>query len=83
MTPDTINEQVKVWAFFDNGIFPIAMNWQRRFVKFEKLIFSSSKRIGDTKIVSLVCASQTANFELEYNAENYSWKIKKVMPLEE
>ena len=75
-----LDDDVKVWAFFDHGIFPIAMNWNRRFVKFEKLIFSSTKRVGDTKLVDLVCASDTSNFELEYNASNYSWRVKKVMP---
>lgn len=75
-----VDEEVKVWAFFDRGIFPIAMNWNRRFVKFEKLIFSSSKKVGDVRLVDLVCASDTSNFELEYNSSNYSWKVKKVLP---
>ena len=75
-----LDDDVKVWAFFDHGIFPIAMNWNRRFVKFEKLIFSSSKRVGDTKLVDLVCASDTSNFELEYNTGDYSWRVKKVLP---
>src|SRR3990167_3421695 len=68
-----VDEEVKVWAFFDPssrsssgqvGIFPIAMSWNRRFVKFEKLIFSSSKKVGDVRLVDLVCASNTSNFEL-------------------
>lgn len=82
-----IDEQVKVWAFFPSSqgssgqvILPIAMNWNRRFVKFEKLIFSSSKKVGDTRLVNLVCASDTSNFELEYNSGDYSWRVKKVMP---
>ncbi len=75
-----VDETVKVWAFFDKGIFPIAMNWNRRFVKFEKLIFTSSKRVGSVKVVDLVCASDTSNFELEYNSEDYSWRVKRVMP---
>lgn len=82
-----VNEEVKVWAFFDPSagsgqarIFPIAMNWNKRFVKFEKLIFSSSKKVGDAKLVDLVCASDTSNFELEYNSSNYSWRVKKVLP---
>ncbi len=73
-----VDDKVKVWAFFDQGIFPIAMNWNRRFVKFDKVIFSSSRRVGDSRMVDLVCASDTANFELEYNANNYIWKVKKV-----
>lgn len=76
-----INEKVKVWAFFDNDIFPIAMNWNRRFVKFEKVILKTSRVIGSITFVDLVCASSTANFELEYNSSNYSWKVKKVMDL--
>ena len=82
-----IDETVKVWAFFDPSagsgqasIFPIAMNWNRRFVRFEKLIFISSRRVGDTKIVELVCASETSNFELEFNTNNYSWKVRRVTP---
>ena len=83
-----VDDEVKVWAFFDPssrsssgqaGIFPIAMNWNRRFVKFEKLIFSSSKKVGDTKLVDLICTSDTSNFELEYNTSNYSWRVKKVI----
>lgn len=76
-----IDEPVKVWALFDKGIFPIAMNWQRRLVKFEKLILTTSKRIGEAKLLTLICGSDTANYELEYNCENHLWKVKKVMPL--
>lgn len=76
-----INEPVKVWVFFDHGIFPIAMRWQRRLIKFEKLIFSGRRKVGQTEIIDLVCASDTANFELEYNSDNYSWKVKRVMPI--
>ncbi|OGD97301.1 hypothetical protein A3A49_01210 [Candidatus Curtissbacteria bacterium RIFCSPLOWO2_01_FULL_38_11b] len=89
-----IDEPVKVWALFDSSIsraflrinseqvkiFPIAMSWQRRLVKFEKLILTTSRRVGHIKILTLVCASKTANYELEYNSENYMWKLKKVMP---
>ena len=93
MTHDTfIDEPVKVWAFFDptlsagrsgsSHISPIAMQWQRRLIKFEKLIFASSLKVGDKKLVRLVCASESANFELEYNSENYLWRLKKVMPKE-
>lgn len=79
--PETlIDEDVKVWAFFDHGIFPIAMNWRRRFVKFEKVILVTSKKIGATHLVDLVCASDTANFQLEYNGDNHLWKVKKVLP---
>ena len=75
-----VNEPIKVWAFFDNGIFPLAISWRRRLIKLEKVIFSSSKQVGQIKLVSLVCASEDANFELEYNSNNYSWKLKKVLP---
>ena len=89
-----INEPVEVWAFFDSttnskisgqassgqaGIFPIAISWRRRLIKLDKVIFSSSKQVGQIKLVSLVCASEDANFELEYNSNNYSWKLRKVM----
>ena len=84
-----INEPIKVWAFFDPSansgqafscpIFPLAMQWRRRLIKLEKVIFSSSKQVGQLKLVSLVCASEGANFELEYNSNNYSWKLRKVM----
>lgn len=77
-----VDEKVKVWAFFDDDIFPIAMNWQRRFVKFEKVILKTSRRVGDAKFVDLVCASATANFKLEYDSSNYSWRVKKVMEKE-
>lgn len=81
MMSDTyVNEVVTVWVFFDRGIFPIAMNWRRRLVKFQKLVFTSSKKVGEVKIVSLVCATEGANYELEYNSLDQSWKLKKVMP---
>lgn len=81
MTDDAlIDEKVAVWAFFDSGIQPIAMNWRRRFVKFEKLIFAGSKHVGNTKIVNLVCSANDANFELEFNSNNNIWKLKRVMP---
>jgi len=38
--------------------------------------------VGDVKFLNLVCSSDAANFELEYNSDNYSWKVKKVMPRE-
>lgn len=83
MSEDTqINEQVTVWAFFDRDIFPLAMNWRRRLVKFEKVIFHSSKKVGVSKLVEIVCQSNDANFELEYNSDNYLWKLKKIMPKE-
>ncbi len=74
-----INEKVSVWAFFDGDIFPVAMNWNRRFIKFEKVILKTSRNIGNITFVDLVCAAETANFQLEYNSSNYSWKVKKVM----
>lgn len=84
-----IDEKVKVWAFFDPsaasgqvGIFPIAISWRRRLIKLEKLIFASTKRIGQEKIVDLVCLGETANFELEYNTTTYNWKLKKIMSKE-
>ena len=64
------------------GIFPIAMNWRRRLVKFQKLIFASTRRVGQVKIINLVCSSDTSNFELEYNSENHIWKLTKIMPRE-
>lgn len=83
MSEDTlINEQVTVWAFFDHDIFPLAMNWRRRLVKFEKVIFKNTKKLGAVKFVDIVCESNDANFELEYNSDNYLWKLKKIMPKE-
>lgn len=84
-----INQPVKVWVFFDwnddrrqNVIQPIAMNWQRRLVKFERLILVTVKRDGQAKVLTLVCASDSANYELEYNSQIYSWTLKRVMPKE-
>ncbi len=76
-----IDEPVKVWAFFDRGIFPIAMNWQSRLIKFKKLIFFGKRKIGDAKILTFTCASDNGNFELEYNTDNHLWKLKRVMPI--
>ena len=73
-----IDEKIKVWAFFDDGVFPIAMNWRRRYIKFEKLILKTSKRIGNVKFTSLVCSANDATFELELNNENSLWTLKKV-----
>ena len=83
-----VDEKVSVWAFFDPStssgqvISPIAMNWRRRFVKFEKVIFSSVRRVGGTRFVDLVCASEAANFQLEFNSDNYCWRVKKVMAID-
>ncbi len=89
MHDTTINEKVQVWAFFDPStssgqvkIFPIAISWRRRLIKFKKLVFISTKKIGDVRIVNLVCASDSGNFELEFNTNNYLWKLKKVMSVE-
>ena len=77
-----INEAVTVWAFFDHDIFPIAMNWRRRLIKFEKIIFRSSKKIGLDKLIDIVCESNDSDFELEYNSNNHLWKLKRIMPKE-
>lgn len=77
-----IDEQVKVWVSFDRGLFPIAMNWRKKLIKFRKVIFTWSKYVGNTKLINLICASDTSNFNLEYNTNDYSWKVKKVMPKE-
>lgn len=89
MTHDMlVNELISVWAFFNSSgsgqtkLFPVAMNWRRRIIKFDKLVLATSKRVGQTKLINLICASDTANFELEYNTDNYIWKLKRVMPIE-
>lgn len=88
MIPDTlINERVKVWVKFDsseqNGkIFPIAMSWQNRMVKFKNLIFTSAHRIGEKRFVNLICQSDSANFELEFDSESYCWFLKQVVTQE-
>lgn len=80
MTWDTsIDERVSVWAFFDKGIFPVAMNWRRRLVKFDKLILTTTKKVGDIHLVDIICASDTSNYELEYNSSTYIWKVKRVI----
>ena len=85
---DDINETVKVWAFFDDtpkrGSFinPIAMQWNRRFIKFEKLVFVSTRRAGQVRFVNLTCSSEGATFELEYNTDSGCWKVKKMMSRE-
>lgn len=74
-----VNESIKVWAFFDKEIFPIAISWRRRLIKIQKVIFITTKKVGTVKLINLTCASDSANFELEYNSNNSLWKLKKVM----
>lgn len=81
-----IDEKVKIWVFFDPStglgqaaILPIAMSWRRRLIKFKGLIFKSTRKIGSTRIINLVCQAEGSNFELEFNTESYLWKVKKVM----
>lgn len=76
---DLVNERVKVWAVFDNGIFPIAMDWNNRRVRFKNLIFKSAHRVGEKRFLSLVCQSEGANFELEFDSESYVWWLKRVV----
>lgn len=86
MSSDTlVDELVKVWCFFDNSlrpghISPIAISWRRHLVKFAQLVFVSSKKVGEVTIINLVCASEGANYELEYNSQTQLWKLKRVMP---
>lgn len=82
-----VDEQVSVWAFFDTGqeatrISPIAMNWRRRFIKFEKLVLITAKRVGGVKLLDLICASDSSTYELEYNTLSSLWRVKKVMSRE-
>lgn len=79
-----VDEQVSVWAFFDTGqettrISPIAMNWRRRFIKFEKLVLTTTKKVGGVKILDLICASDGSSYQLEYNTVSSLWRVKKVM----
>ena len=75
-----INESIKVWAVFDSGISPVAMNWRNRLIKFKKVIFTSNSTKGKTKITTLVCTNNNAAYELEYNHQNFAWTLKKIMP---
>ncbi len=84
-----VDEKVSVWAFFPSSqsslgqaIFPTAMNWRRRLIKFERVIFSSARKVGDCRFVDLVCASEVANFQLEFDSNNYCWRVKKIIGLE-
>lgn len=78
----SINQRVKVWAVFDNGILPIAMDWNNRRIKFKNLIFKSAHRVGEKRFINLVCQSDTANFELEFDSESYVWWLKRVIAQE-
>lgn len=84
MEDTLINERVKVWVKFDSSdrlgkIFPVAMSWQNRMIKFKNLIFKSAHRIGEKRFISLVCESDGANFELEFDSESYIWWLKRVV----
>ncbi len=74
-----VDDRVKVWAFFDSSIFPIAMNWRRRYIKFERVILTTVKKVGGVRLVDFVCAGEGANYKIEYNTSDYSWKVKRVM----
>ena len=76
-----INESIKVWAVFDSGISPVAMNWQNRLIKFDKVILKTDFFKGTTKINRIVCANNNAAYELEYNHQNFLWILKKIMPI--
>ena len=75
-----VGESIKVWAAFDSGISPIAMHWQNRLIKFDKVILKTDLLRGKTKISRIVCTNNNAAYELEYNHQNYSWKLIKIMP---
>lgn len=81
-----IDERVNVWVFFkpskSGSIIPIAMSWHKRLIKFQGVIFTTTLKIGEVKLINLVCRAQGANFELEYNTDTHLWKLKKVMPRE-
>ena len=76
-----INESIKVWAVFDSGISPVAMNWRNRQIKFDKVILKTDLFKGKAKITNLVCANNNAAYELEYNHQNFLWILKKIMPI--
>ena len=75
-----INESIKVWAVFDSGISPVAMNWQNRLIKFDKVILKTDLFKGKAKITHFVCTNNNASYELEYNHQNYLWTLRKIMP---
>lgn len=76
-----INESIKVWAVFDSGISPVAMNWHNRQIKFDKVILKTDLFKGKAKITHFVCTNNNASYELEYNHQNYLWTLRKIMPI--
>jgi len=76
-----INESIKVWAVFDSGISPVAMDWHNRVIKFDKVILKTDSKRGKTKITNMVCANNSVVYELEYNHQNFLWTLKKIMPI--
>lgn len=82
-----VDDPVSVWAFFGTEheatrVSPLAMNWRRRLVRFDKLVLTTTKKVGEVKLLNLICSSEGANFQLEYNSNNHLWKVKKVMSRE-
>jgi hypothetical protein len=82
-----IDERVEVLVRFDSTssvgkIFPVAMTWKDRTIQFKDLIFTSAHRVGEKRFLSLVCQSDSANFELEFDSESYCWWLRKVVAQE-
>lgn len=82
-----INERVEVLVRFDSTasigkIFPVAMTWKNRTIEFKDLIFTSAHRIGEKRFVNLICKSDSADFELEFDSESYCWFLKRVVAQE-
>ena len=70
----------QLWAVFDSGISPVAMNWRNRQIKFDKVILKTDLFKGKAKITHFVCTNNNASYELEYNHQNYLWTLRKIMP---
>lgn len=79
MYGETFNESLRVIAYFSNGkILPATLFVKNRPINIKRVVFSSTKRLGQVEVVTFSLASETAVYEVEFNKNTCEWNLKNV-----
>ncbi len=73
---ETINETIKVRAFFDHSrLTPESFVWGDREIKVVKINLSYSRFTGRSKLYYFAVSDEANYFKLEFNTENLVWTL--------
>jgi hypothetical protein len=76
----SINEPIRVGAIFGNGkkIKPVWFVWNKRRHPVKEITYSWKSKEGRATIYSFSVTDGNSLYEIAYNAETLSWKLRAV-----